>query len=71
MRLIHLVFFCAFANLSFGQSYRFNTYTVENGIPQNFIYSINQDKNGYLFWSRTAVLKWKKENEKARKTAQK
>jgi predicted DNA-binding transcriptional regulator AlpA len=29
-----------------------------------------KDKNGYLFWSRTAVLAWKKENEKATKTAQ-
>ena len=28
-----------------------------------------KDENGYLFWDRTAVLAWKKQNEKARKTA--
>lgn len=26
-----------------------------------------KDENGYLFWSRTAVLAWKKENEKTAK----
>jgi len=29
----------------------------------------SKDTNGYLFWNRKDVLKWKKENEKARKTA--
>ncbi|MCB9225145.1 MAG: two-component regulator propeller domain-containing protein [Crocinitomicaceae bacterium] len=41
-----LFLFCA---VSYGQSFRFNQYTTEDGISQNFIYSINQDKNGYLW----------------------
>lgn len=31
------------------QEYRFNQYTTEDGISQNFIYSINQDAKGYLW----------------------
>jgi len=38
-----------FSKLNFGQEYRFNQYTIEDGIPQNFIYSINQDARGYLW----------------------
>lgn len=36
-------------SLSYGQTFRFNQYTTEDGISQNFIYSINQDQNGYLW----------------------
>lgn len=35
-----------------GQTYRFNQYTMEDGISQDFIYSIDQDENGYL-WAGT------------------
>lgn len=35
--------------LVYGQKYRFSQYTTEDGISQNFIYSINQDNNGYLW----------------------
>lgn len=35
--------------LSFGQSFRFNQYTTEDGISQDFIYSISQDDKGYLW----------------------
>jgi len=31
------------------QSYQYKNYNTENGISQPFIYSINQDKNGYLW----------------------
>ncbi|UKN01146.1 SpoIIE family protein phosphatase [Paracrocinitomix mangrovi] len=31
------------------QTFRFNQYTTEDGISQNFIYSINQDPKGYLW----------------------
>ena len=31
------------------QEYRFNQYTTDDGISQNFIYTINQDANGYLW----------------------
>jgi ligand-binding sensor domain-containing protein/serine phosphatase RsbU (regulator of sigma subunit) len=34
---------------SSAQEYRFNQYTTEDGISQNFIYSINQDPQGYLW----------------------
>ena len=44
-----LILLISLVSLSFGQSFRFNQYTTEDGISQNFIYSINQDKNGYLW----------------------
>ena len=31
------------------QTFRFNEYTTEDGISQNFIYSISQDRKGYLW----------------------
>jgi len=34
---------------TFGQTFRFHNYTVEDGIAQNFIYSINQDDHGYVW----------------------
>lgn len=48
-RSLLLVLFAFISLLSFGQSFRFNQYTTEDGITQNFIYSINQDNNGYLW----------------------
>lgn len=50
MRKTHLaLLFISLCSLSFGQTFRFNQYTTEDGISQNFIYSINQDKRGYLW----------------------
>lgn len=33
----------------FSQAYQFKNYGVDNGVAQPYVYSINQDKNGYLF----------------------
>ena len=45
-----LLFACVLLlNTAHSQNYRFNQYTTENGISQNFIYTINQDENGYLW----------------------
>ena len=44
-----LVLILSLACLSYGQTFRFNQYTTEDGISQNFIYSINQDNSGYLW----------------------
>lgn len=33
----------------FSQAYQFKNYSVDNGIAQPYVYTINQDKNGYLF----------------------
>jgi ligand-binding sensor domain-containing protein/serine phosphatase RsbU (regulator of sigma subunit) len=35
--------------VSIGQTYRFTRYTTLEGIPQDFIYTINQDEKGYLW----------------------
>lgn len=34
---------------AFTQAYQFKTYSIDNGISQPYIYTINQDKNGYLW----------------------
>ncbi|HEX8514959.1 MAG TPA: two-component regulator propeller domain-containing protein [Bacteroidia bacterium] len=33
----------------FSQAYQFRSYGIDNGISQPYIYTINQDKNGYLW----------------------
>jgi len=38
--------------LSFSQAYQFKNYSIDNGISQPYVYTINQDKNGYL-WTGT------------------
>lgn len=43
-----LVFFLSSFS-SFSQAYKFRNYGVDEGISQPYIYTINQDKNGYLF----------------------
>ena len=43
-----LLFFLSSFSL-FSQAYKFKNYDVDNGISQPYIYTINQDKNGYLF----------------------
>lgn len=49
MRALLLLFVILFVNTSFSQNYRFNEFGIENGISQNFIYSIEQDAKGYLW----------------------
>jgi len=44
-----LAFICFIPATFFGQSFRFHQYTMEDGISQNFIYSVQQDENGYLW----------------------
>ncbi|MBL4593423.1 MAG: SpoIIE family protein phosphatase, partial [Flavobacteriales bacterium] len=36
-------------NCASAQSYQFNKYGIENGLPQEYIYSINQDNNGFIW----------------------
>ncbi|HLC83161.1 MAG TPA: two-component regulator propeller domain-containing protein, partial [Bacteroidia bacterium] len=38
--------------LAFSQAYQIKTYSVDNGITQPYVYTINQDKKGYL-WAGT------------------
>ena len=50
MRLIYILgFLLVTSSWLFSQTYRFNEYSTADGIAQNFIYSINQDKNGFLW----------------------
>ncbi|MCH7657465.1 MAG: SpoIIE family protein phosphatase [Bacteroidetes bacterium] len=52
-----LLFAClliSFSGRAVSQTYRFNKYGVEEGICDRFIYTINQDNNGYL-WIGTGV----------------
>lgn len=39
----------SFSFITEGQSYRFRNYGLENGIPDEFVYSIIQDNKGYLW----------------------
>ncbi len=41
-----------FSSLAFSQAYQIKPYGIDNGITQPYIYTINQDKNGYL-WAGT------------------
>ncbi len=34
-----------------GQQFRFRNYSIENNLPDKFVYSINQDNDGYLWLS--------------------
>lgn len=47
--LITFILFLGASCFVYGQTYRFNQYTTENGLSQDFIYSISQDKSGYLW----------------------
>lgn len=33
----------------FSQSYQFSKYNVEDGLPQQYVYSLNQDNNGFIW----------------------
>ena len=37
------------ANITSAQSYQFLKYSVEQGLPQQYIYSLNQDQNGFIW----------------------
>jgi ligand-binding sensor domain-containing protein/serine phosphatase RsbU (regulator of sigma subunit) len=41
------------ANFIFAQKYHFDSYSVKEGLPQSSVYSIEQDKNGFV-WLGTA-----------------
>ncbi|RCW39487.1 two-component regulator propeller domain-containing protein [Marinilabilia salmonicolor] len=45
--LFHAVFSCISPLQA--QSFRFKTYDSNVGLPQNFVYSLSQDQNGYLW----------------------
>ena len=47
--LITIGCFVLFSYLANGQTYSFKNYGVESNIPNTFIYTINQDNNGYLW----------------------
>ena len=34
-----------------GQQFRFRNYSIENNLPDKFVYSISQDNDGYLWLS--------------------
>ena len=36
-------------NSLFSQSYQFSKYNLEEGLPQQYVYSLNQDKNGFIW----------------------
>lgn len=46
---LYVVLFLLSAQCLFSQAYQFKNYSVDNGIAQPYVYTINQDKNGYLF----------------------
>ncbi len=41
-----------FSSFSYSQAYQIKTYGIDNGISQPYVYTINQDKKGYL-WAGT------------------
>ncbi|MCE3279835.1 MAG: serine/threonine protein kinase [Bacteroidetes bacterium] len=47
----YLIFVLSLSSIihAYSQTYIFRSYSVDNGISQPYIYSINQDKNGYLW----------------------
>jgi len=45
-----LLFFILLLTINgFSQTFKFNQYSTKNGLSQDFIYSINQDDNGYVW----------------------
>ena len=49
-RLFIVVFFFL-SKTFFGQVYDFNLYTEDNGLAQNYIYSISQSTDGFIYLS--------------------
>ncbi len=46
---IILIIFSGQGNFVLSQTYKFNFYGIEEGLPEQFIYTINQDNNGFLW----------------------
>jgi len=44
-----LIIFSIFSNMAFSTGYNFRTFSSEDGLPQSYIYTINQDNHGYLW----------------------
>ncbi|MBL7883810.1 MAG: SpoIIE family protein phosphatase [Bacteroidia bacterium] len=44
-----LIFCLGVITKAYSQAYRFKNYSVDNGVTQPYVYSICQDKNGYLW----------------------
>jgi ligand-binding sensor domain-containing protein/serine phosphatase RsbU (regulator of sigma subunit) len=49
MRLLLLSYFLILAATGSAQNFQFNEYGIEDGMAQNFIYSMDQDERGYLW----------------------
>lgn len=49
MRYLPLILFLFIHFVHTAQNFRFKEYSNENGLPQNFIYAVNQDSRGYLW----------------------
>ncbi|HYX08473.1 MAG TPA: two-component regulator propeller domain-containing protein, partial [Bacteroidales bacterium] len=50
LSLIIIIMILASTSLVKGQDYKFRKYGIEEGICHPFVYTINQDKNGYLWF---------------------
>ena len=46
---VTIVLFILLSSLTYGQTYSFKNYGIESNIPNPFVYTINQDDNGYLW----------------------
>lgn len=46
---LHTFFLLLFSTSLFSQAYQFKSYNIDNGISQPYVYTVNQDKNGYLW----------------------
>ncbi len=49
--LLFSIFVCLFANLSVSAQYRFDSWTKDNGLPQNGVRRISQTPDGYLWFT--------------------
>lgn len=47
-----------YSGQSVSQSFSFNTYQIEDGICDRYVYTINQDRNGYLWLGTGGGLCW-------------
>src|SRR5215469_3333087 len=53
LRLFSTLFLCLFASTAAHAQYRFDSWTTDNGLPQNSVRSIVQTRDGYL-WLATS-----------------
>jgi ligand-binding sensor domain-containing protein/serine phosphatase RsbU (regulator of sigma subunit) len=47
--ILLIVFGLLLSPKAYSQSYQFEKYNVEDGLPQQYIYSLNQDNNGFIW----------------------